>query len=44
MILLQDGQNSVQGCASIMRDVTERWNKEKVLKGKLADCLAKCEG
>jgi PAS domain S-box-containing protein len=42
MILLRDEQNKVQGCASIIRDVTERWNREKELKEKLADCLAKC--
>lgn len=43
MILLRDEENNIHGCASIMRDVTERWNKEKELKGKLADCLAKSE-
>ncbi len=42
MILLQDEQNNIKGCASIMRDVTEKWNKEKELKEKLAVCLAKC--
>jgi PAS domain S-box-containing protein len=42
MILLRDAQNNIKGCASIMRDVTERWNKEKELKEKLAVCLAKC--
>ena len=42
MILLRDEKNNIQGCAAIMRDVTERWNKEKELKEKLSICLAKC--
>lgn len=40
MVLLHDADGSVQGCASIMRDVTERWQKEKVLKERLAACEA----
>lgn len=44
MIILWNEQNNINGCASIMRDVTERWNKEKELKEKLAVCLAKCAG
>lgn len=44
MILLRDEKNNIQGCAAIMRDVTERWNKEKELKEKLTVCLAKCVG
>lgn len=36
MVLLHDETNGMQGCASIMRDVTERWKKEKTLKEKLA--------
>ena len=42
MILLRDELNNIHGCASIMHDVTERWNKEKDLKEKLALCLVKC--
>lgn len=38
MVLLQDEQGTMQGCASIMRDVTERWLKEKELKQRLAAC------
>ena len=38
MVLLHDEQGTMQGCASIMRDVTERWLKEKELKQRLADC------
>ncbi len=38
MILLHGEAGEMQGCASIMRDVTERWQKEKELKGRLAAC------
>ncbi|MGB4598643.1 MAG: PAS domain S-box protein [Trichlorobacter sp.] len=38
MVLLHDEQGTMQGCASIMRDVTERWLKEQDLKKRLADC------
>jgi PAS domain S-box-containing protein len=40
MILLRDEAGLIQGCASIMRDVTERWRKEKQLKERLAACAA----
>ncbi|SJZ54255.1 PAS domain S-box-containing protein [Trichlorobacter thiogenes] len=40
MVLLKDEQGVMQGCASIMRDVTERWLKEKELKQRLAACEA----
>lgn len=36
MVLLHDEIHGMEGCASIMRDVTERWQKEKALKTKLA--------
>jgi len=38
MVLLKDENGAMQGCASIMRDVTERWLKEKELKQRLIDC------
>jgi len=41
MILLRDDSGGMWGCASIMRDVTERWNREKELKKRLADCESK---
>jgi PAS domain S-box-containing protein len=41
MVLLRDEQGNLQGCASIMRDVTERWLKEKELKKRLAECEQK---
>lgn len=36
MVLLKDEHGQMQGCASIMRDVTDRWLKEKELKQRLA--------
>lgn len=41
MVLLRDEQGNLQGCASIMRDVTERWLKEKELKKRLTECEQK---
>lgn len=38
MVLLRDGDGDMAGCASIMRNVTERWKKEKSLKESLAAC------
>lgn len=40
IVLLKDQEEMMQGCASIMRDVTERWLREKELKQKLAICEA----
>ena len=44
MVLLHDETGKMQGCASIMRDVTERWKKEKELKERLAICETKLAG
>ena len=41
MVLLRDDQGGIEGCATIMRDVTARWQKEKELKERLASCEAK---
>ncbi len=41
MVLLRDVSGAMAGCASIMRDVTERWKKEKELKERLAACEGK---
>ena len=38
MVLLRDEQGGIEGCATIMRDVTARWQKEKELKERLATC------
>ena len=44
MVLLHDESGGMQGCASIMRDVTERWRKEKELKDRLTACETKLAG
>ena len=41
MVLLRDEAGNMQGCASIMRDVTEHWKKEKELKARLTACETK---
>jgi PAS domain S-box-containing protein len=35
IILVRNHQNEILGSAAIMRDVTERWKKEKELKERL---------
>jgi PAS domain S-box-containing protein len=45
MVLLHDESGALVGCAAIMRDVTERWQREKELKERLKACeekLAAC--
>ena len=37
IVLLQDDTGKPQGTAAIMRDVTERWQKEKELKKRLKE-------
>ena len=44
MILLRDKAGNLQGCGSIMRDVSERWKKEKALQERLNACEAKPAG
>lgn len=41
MVLLRGPDNQTIACGSIMRDVTEQWNREKELKERLAACEAK---
>lgn len=41
MVLLRDRDGAMQGCASVMRDVTEKWLKERALKERLAACEAR---
>jgi PAS domain S-box-containing protein len=41
MVLLHDEAGAMQGVASIMRDVTEHWKKEKQLKEQLTVCESK---
>ena len=38
MVLLKGADGAMQGCGSIMRDVTARWQKEKELQKRLAAC------
>jgi PAS domain S-box-containing protein len=40
MVLLRDEAGGIAGCAAIMRDVTERWNREKELRDRLKACEA----
>jgi len=40
VVILKNDIGGIYGCASIMRDVTERWNKEKELKERLKACEA----
>ena len=41
MVLLRNEAGEMQGCASIMRDITERWKREKELKERLTACEMK---
>lgn len=41
MVMLRDEAGAMQGCAAIMRDVTERWTREKELKERLTACETK---
>lgn len=36
IVMLRDAGGQVQGVAAILRDVTERWQQEKALKGRIA--------
>ena len=38
IVLLRNDRGDIDGCASIMRDVTSRWQREKALKERLAAC------
>ena len=40
MVLLHDADGTMQGCAAIMRDVSQRWQQEKDLRERLAACEA----
>ncbi len=41
MVLLHNDAGAMQGCASILRDVTEHWQKEKELREELISCEKK---
>ena len=38
IVLLRNDRGDIDGCASIMRDITSRWQREKALKERLAAC------
>ena len=44
IVLLRDEHGEVESCASIMRDVTSRWQREKKMKERLQACESKCLG
>ena len=44
LVLLHDENGGMQGCAAIMRDVSERWQKEKLLKERLTACETRLAG
>ncbi|MDD2898314.1 MAG: PAS domain S-box protein [Desulfuromonadaceae bacterium] len=41
MVLLHNDDGSMAGCASVMRDISDRWKKEKELKERLSACEAR---
>ena len=41
MVLLHNDSGAMQGCASILRDVTTHWQKEKELREELTSCEKK---
>lgn len=43
IVLLRNDGNEIEGCASIMRDATLRWQREKALKERLAACESKLQ-
>jgi len=38
IVLLRGDDGAMEGCGTVMRDVTVRWQRDKELKAKLADC------
>lgn len=38
MVLMHDEGGAIWGCGALMRDVTDRWQREKELQGRLAEC------
>jgi len=44
MVLLRDETGALQGCASIMRDVTRHWLQEKELRERLTACEVRLAG
>jgi len=44
MALIKDANGKILGVASIIRDVTARWQKEKVMKERVKELEARLEG
>jgi PAS domain S-box-containing protein len=44
IVLLRNEDGEIEGCASIMRDMTSRWQREKALKERLAACESRRPG
>lgn len=42
MIIIRDAAGEIAGTAAIMRDVTARWQKEKILRVRLAELEKQC--
>jgi hypothetical protein len=42
LVPVQDAEGRLQGLAAIMRDVTERWNRDKAMRQRLAQLEAQC--
>lgn len=38
VVLLRDETGEIAGCGAVMRDVTERWQREKELRERLKNC------
>jgi len=44
VVLLRAADGAMAGCATIMRDVSERWQREQELKTRLARCESERQG
>lgn len=42
LVPVQDENGRLEGIAAILRDVTERWNRDKALRQRLAEFEARC--
>lgn len=41
IVLLKDADGAIQGCGTVMRDVSRRWQRERELQAQLAACEAR---
>lgn len=44
VVPVKDENGRLEGIAAILRDVTERWNRDKVTRRRLAELEAQCRG